>query len=182
MRSLRLLTSLAPLLFAAACGDSAGKSVATLLDDASTSLQAEDWKTALVSLDAALADSKATAEEKTQAWMDKITAESCGNGDDAGKGAVQKMVAAGVSLTAEQFASRGLSLADAGHGKVSIDLLKVATEKFGADPVVHKRLKRVAKKCAASGDADDLASLKALGYLSSDTDDEDEEAAAGGNN
>ncbi len=191
MRPTHLLTALIALSLVAACGDqkptdsggapTSGKSASELLDDATSAAAKEEWKAALVALDAALADSKATAEEKAQAWSDKITASARGNGDDAGKAAVQQMAASTAVLTAEQYASLGIGLAESDHPKVALDLLEVAKKKFGTDAVVMKKLKRVAKFCEQkfmeAGDSGALDQLKALGYLGAEGEDEEETGA-----
>lgn len=185
MRSSHLLASLLALSLAA-CGNdpaggsnpapTAGKSASQLLDDATAAAGKEDWKAALVALDAVLADPKATADEKALAWGDKITAAARGTGDDAGKAAVQQMAASGGSLSAEQFASLGIALAEADHPKVALDLLGLATAKFGSDAAVKKKLEKVARYCQKkfeeSGDSAALDDLRKLGYLGAEGEDE----------
>lgn len=190
MRSSHLLASLLALSLAA-CGNdpaggsggsnpapTAGKSASQLLDDATAAAGKEDWKAALVALDAVLADPKATADEQALAWSDKITAASRGNGDDAGIAAVKQMASSTAALTDGQFASLGIALAEADHPKVALELLDVAKKKFGTDAAVMKKLKRVAKFCEQkfmeAGDTGALDQLKALGYLGAEGEDEEE--------
>ena len=155
MRSSHLLASLLALSLAA-CGNdpaggsggsnpapTAGKSASQLLDDATAAAGKEDWKAALVALDAALADPKATADEQAQAWADKITAATHATGDDAGIAAVKQMAASTAALTDGQYASLGIALAEADHPKVALELLDVAKKKFGSDPLVRKKLTKV---------------------------------------
>jgi hypothetical protein len=110
--------------------------------------------------------------------MDKVTATTHASGDDAGKAAVAAMVASGATPTAEQFAATGIALASADHPKVALDLLDVATKRYGDDPATKKKLKKVAgfcqRKFEESGDSAALDQLKALGYLGAEGEDEEE--------
>lgn len=186
---MRLPLTLATLLAAAACGDSgappkggsapttSGKPAAALLSDAESAEQAGDWKAVLACADGALADGKASAEEKQAAWLLKIAAAARESGVDGGKAAVKGMVAASEFPAASKLAALASDLAQADHAAVAVEVMVAADAKYGSDPAMKKQLKKIAKMCQAklteSGDAGGLAQLQALGYLSA-ADDEEE--------
>jgi hypothetical protein len=165
-------------LFGAGCnnkssdgGGAAGasKSASAMLDDAQTAMNAEDWKTAIAALDAVIADPKAGAEDKVQAWQDKVMCEARGNGDQAAIATLQKMDDAKVAMTPSQFAKLGGDLANADKPEVSLKVLEIATKRYEHDEAAKKLFKKFAanlrKKFAASGDAAGQQKLDSLGYL-----------------
>jgi hypothetical protein len=192
-RTFALTPFLLPLSLLAACGDDpappgsspaaiSGKSASELLGDADTAEQAGDWKAVLAFADGALADAKATGEEKQAAWLRKISAEAHVNGVDSAKAALEKMGAGNDVPAAGKLASLASDLVEAELAAAAVEVVAAATARYGTDPAVRKQLNRVAKMCKekleASGDAGSLDKLKSLGYLS--TSDEDEEESADG--
>jgi hypothetical protein len=180
---MRLSLALAPLLFAfAACSEksassgappaAAGKPAAALINDAETAEQGGDWKAVLSCADGALADAKATSEEKQAAWHLKISAEAHVNGNDAAGAAVKKMAAGGDVAPAGKLAALAADLVEADFAATAVEVIGVATQKYGNDPAVKDQLARVAKMCETklkdSGDASGLDKLKSLGYLGGD--------------
>ena len=151
-------------------GASAGsKPVAALLEDAEAAKQAGDWKKALSIVDTALADPKATSEEKVLVWQDKVYCEVQANGEAAAKGALKKLSESSVAMTPSQYAKLGGDLADDGKLESALAVLEVATEKFKGNADAEKQLGRFAKllraKFAASGDAAGQSKLDSLGYI-----------------
>lgn len=155
----------------------ASKPVSARLDDAATAMEAKEWSKALASLDAALADARATNDEKVQVWQDKVLCEAHANGEAAASAALKKMEESGVAMTANQYAKLGNDLGDANHLTAAVDVIEAATKKFGDDPLVRKNLKRLARnlqeRLTAAGDQAALDRLKGLGYLSSSEDEEE---------
>lgn len=189
MRRLAPLVSCGLLLIASACNDApdsgtggasaAAKTVSALLDDASTAIDAGEWSKAIVSLDAAIADPKATADEKALAWQDKVLCEAQATGDPAAIATLHKLVDAKVELTPDQFAKLGIDLANADKTDASLEVIAVATKKFAGDKRVKTKLTRLAslleQKFAASGNTAGTDKLNALGYLGNTSDDEEDE-------
>ncbi|MBM4013835.1 MAG: hypothetical protein FJ293_02585 [Planctomycetes bacterium] len=188
---MRSSLALAALLAFAACGGDpspapaggggaavAGKPAATLLADADTAEQAGDWKTVLACANGALADAKATGEEKQEAWLRRIAAEAHVHGTEATKTALTQMTASGDVPPAGKLVSLATDLANNDQAAAAVEVVAAADAKYGSDPVTKKQLKKVAKMCQAklteSGDAGALAQLQALGYLSASDDEEDE--------
>ncbi len=179
MHRLALALALAPLVLGAAIGcsnessarggSSASKSVSACLDDASAAIEAKEWKTALVSLDAAIADARATRDEKVQAWQDKILCESQLGGDEAGKKSVHDLADAKIDMTPSDFAKLGGDLANADQLVVALAVLEVATKRFEGDASAKSLFaqfaKRLQAKFEASGDTAGQAALRGLGYL-----------------
>jgi len=153
-----------------------GKSAATLLKDAGKAIADEQWKAALTSLDAVIADPKATAQEKSSAWEDKVICEGRANGEEAAIAAVKKLAAAKAELTASQFAKIAGDLRDVNQLNAALAVIEVGTEKFKGDPNAKKLFKRFAKSLAerlqSSNNTEGIDKLKSLGYLGGD-DDED---------
>ncbi|MSR46010.1 MAG: hypothetical protein EXS13_02915 [Planctomycetes bacterium] len=131
----------------------------------------------LACADGALADAKATGEEKQQAWLIKIAATAHTNGGDAAKGAITAMSASSDVPSASKLVSLATDLVEADLAAVAVDVVAAADAKYGSDPDAKKHLKKVAKMCKAkleeSGDAGALAQLQALGYLSASDDEEE---------
>jgi len=184
MHRLSLLLSFGLLALPAGCSDSppgdggtSAKAVSALLDDASAAMDAQDWKKAIATLDAALADGRATAEERVQAWQDKVLCEAQAHGDEAASAALKALVASGVEMTPDQFAKLGNDLAAADKLTAAVDVIDVATRKFAGDDAVKKKLERLArglsKKLQASGDQASLDRLSSLGYLGTTTDEDE---------
>ena len=151
-------------------GASAGsKPVSALLEDADAAKQAGDWKKALSIVDTALADPKATSEEKVFVWQDKVFCEAHVNGEEAVKTSLRKMAEANVAMAPKDYAKLGGDLAGAGKLDEALAVLASATEKFKGDAEAHKQLEKFAKllarKFAETGDASGQDKLNSLGYI-----------------
>lgn len=154
-----------------------GKSSAQLLEEATAALGGDDCKTALAKVSLVLADPKATAEERSEAWQEKVVCEGRVNGDDAAIAALAKMGDAKVELTVNQYAKMGNDLAEADRLKAALAVIEKATEKYKGDAAAKKSLGKLAKmlsaKLAAAGDSESQKKLQSLGYLGSSSDDDD---------
>jgi hypothetical protein len=181
MRRPARLLSCALLALAASCGEkptnAATKSVAALLDEAAAAMEKDDWKQARTSLELALADGRATADERAQAWQDKVLCAARAAGDDAGIAALHKLVESKLELTPDQFGKLGTSLAQADRDQAALKVIEIATDRFGKDKAARKKLERLARllqaKFAASGNAEGSKQLDQLGYLGGSTDEEE---------
>lgn len=162
---------------AGAASSGGGESAAKLLDEATAAMGSDDLKTALAKLDRVLADPKATADERSEAWQEKVVCEGRVNGDDAAIAALAKLTDAKVELTVNQYAKMGNDLAEADRLKAALAVIERATEKYKGDAAAKKSLGKLAKmlgaKLAAAGDSASEAKLKSLGYLGSSSDDDD---------
>jgi secreted PhoX family phosphatase len=154
-----------------------GKSASALLEEATAMMGSDEWKGALAKVDLVLADGKATAQEKSEAWQAKVVCEGRVNGDDAAIAALSKLTEAKVELTPNQYAKMGNDLAEADRLKAALAVIERATEKYKHDPTAKKQLGRLAsmlgKKLEAAGDSDSQKKLKALGYLGGSSEDEE---------
>ncbi len=186
---MRLSLALAALLALTACGGDtppaptgggsapvAGKPAATLLADADTAEQAGDWKTVLACATGALADAKATGDEKQEAWLRRIAAEAHVNGTDGAKAALTQMTASSDVPAAGKLVSLATDLAGNDQAAAAVEVVATADARYGSDPATKRQLKKVAKMCQTklteSGDAGALDKLAALGYLSASDDEE----------
>lgn len=154
-----------------------GKSSAQLLEEATAAMGGDDCKTALAKLSFVLADPKATAEERAEAWQESVVCEGRVNGDDAAIAALAKMTDAKVELTVSQYAKTGNDLAEADRLKAALAVIEKATEKYKGDAAARKSLGKLAKmlaaKLATAGDSASEAKLKSLGYLGSSSEDDE---------
>lgn len=190
MRFLPWTLALLALLTAAGCGNDAappggggaaasGKSVAELLEATDIAVQAEDWAAAIAACEGVLEHASAGPDDKAKAWMEKVRAIACKDGDDSGIAAVAAMDSAGIKPAGPLFVDIGVNLANNDHATVALELLKFAKKVHGDDKLVKKSLKRVAEFCqrkfAEEGDAGKLDQLNSLGYLGSSDDEDDEE-------
>src|SRR5215475_8265536 len=57
------------------------KSAGALLVDAGDAMEKGEWKAALADVDLVIADAKASVEDKSTAWQDKVVCEGRLNGD-----------------------------------------------------------------------------------------------------
>ncbi len=167
------------LLLGSACSPKSerGTGASALLVDAGDAKDKKDWKTALASLDLVIADPKATAEERSLAWQDKVVCEGRFHGDAAASAALQKLEDAKIDFEAKYYFQMGNELKDADLLHAALDVITVATEKFKGDKLRKKQLRKFARdlniKLEAAGDTAGTEKLKGLGYLnSSDEDDE----------
>ena len=124
-----------------------------------------------------IADPKATAEERSLAWQDKVVCEGRFHGDAAASAALQKLEDAKIDFEAKYYFQMGNELKDADLLHAALDVITVATEKFKGDKLRKKQLRKFARdlniKLEAAGDTAGTEKLKGLGYLnSSDEDDE----------
>jgi hypothetical protein len=176
----RILELACVLAAAAGCAKEepakSAKSPTERLDAAQTATDAKDWKTALAELDLVIADPKATGEEKSQAWADKVYCEALANGDDAAKSMLKKADDAKVEFTALQYYKLGTSLKDADRFDLAIEVVTIATKKFENDAKAKsyfdKLAKQLLKKLKAAGNTDGAEKLRAIGYASGDDEDE----------
>jgi hypothetical protein len=187
---MRLSLALTALVALTACGGdppkapaagaptATGKSAATWLSDADTAEQAGDWKEVLACATGALADPKATEDEKQEAWLRRIAGGAHVNGAEATKTALAEMLAAGNVPAAGKLAALATDLAIADQAAAAVEVVATADAKYGSDPAAKKSLKKVAKMCqqklTASGDSGALDKLASLGYLNVADDEEDE--------
>jgi hypothetical protein len=153
------------------------KSAAALLEEGTAAMGSDEWKPALAKFDLVLADAKATAEEKAEAWQDKVVCEGHVNGDDGAIAALTKLSDAKVQLTPNQYAKMGNDLSEADRLKAALAVIERATEQFKGDAAAKKSLGKLAKmlaaKLAAAGDSASEDKLKSLGYLGTSSDDDD---------
>jgi hypothetical protein len=152
-----------------------GKSATELLESAESSMQSKEWKSALASLDAVVADAKATGEEKAQAWPDKVFCEVMAGGQGVAKASLQKMADSKAEVGADKYFKLGNELAEADQLQAALDVIGAATERFKGDAKAKKNLTKLAKNLAqklqASGDTAGTNQLKSLGYLGGGDDD-----------
>jgi len=157
--------------------NASNKNASALLVDAGDAKEKKDWKTALASLDLVIADPKATVEERSLAWQDKVVCEGRLHGDAAASAALKKLEDAKIDFEAKYYFQMGNELKDADLLHAALDVITVATEKFKDDKLRKKQLRKFARdlnaKLEAAGDTAGSEKLKGLGYLGgSDEDDE----------
>jgi hypothetical protein len=153
------------------------KSASALLVEAGDAKEGKDWKKALDRLDLVLADSKATVEEKSLAWQDKVVCTGRLDGDAAASATLKKLEDSKFDLEAKYYFQMGNELKDADLLHAALDVITVATEKFKGDKLRSRQLRKFAKdlnaKLVAAGDTEGSKKLASLGYLGGSDDDDE---------
>jgi hypothetical protein len=156
--------------------NASNKNAGALLLDAGDAMEKSDWKAALASLDLVIADPKASVEEKSTAWQEKVVCEGRAGGDDAASAVLKKIEDGKVELEAKYYFRMCQELSDAGLLHTAIEVVEKAKAKFGSDPKLNKQLRLLArklnKKLVEAGDTAGSEKLKSLGYLTGSDDDE----------
>jgi hypothetical protein len=156
--------------------NASNKNAGALLLDAGDAMEKSDWKAALASLDLVIADPKASVEEKSTAWQEKVVCEGRVGGDAAASAAVKKIEDGKVELEAKYYFKMIAGLSEGGQLTAALGVVEICTVKYKADTKLHKQLKRLArelnKKFIAAGDTASSEKLAGLGYLGGSDDDE----------
>jgi hypothetical protein len=153
------------------------QSASALLVEAGDAKEGKNWKKALDRLDLVLADPKATVEERSLAWQDKVVCTGLLDGDAAASATIKKLEDSKFDLEAKYYFQMGNELKDADLLHAALDVITVATEKFKGDKLRKKQLRKFAKdlnaKLVAAGDTKGSDTLKGLGYLGGSDDDDE---------
>jgi len=155
-----------------ACNEkgSSGKAPNVLLDEAADAMGREDWKGASATLDGVISHPKATAEDKASAWSDKVVCEARAKDDAAGIAVLEKMAAAKVDLTSNQYAHMIQDLTAADRLTAAVAAIAAGTERFKGDAEVKAKFEKLAgildQRMQEKGDDAGRAKLKSIGYVS----------------
>jgi len=150
--------------------NASGKAPNVLLDEAADAMGREDWKGASATLDGVISHPKATAEDKASAWSDKVVCEARAKDDAAGIAVLDKMTAAKVDLTSNQYAHLIQDLTAGDRLTAAVAAIAAGTERFKGDPEVKAKFEKLAEildqRMQEKGDDAGRARLKAIGYVS----------------